>query len=83
VLVDVCGLPGVADPLVTDRPGGNVPTALGHLGRQCALLLLVLVLEPPLVSFGVSGRRRRRRGEEQLERQEEEDERERERGGLT
>lgn len=43
VLVNVNGLPGVADPLVADRPRGPV-AAVGDILGEGAALLLVLVL---------------------------------------
>lgn len=43
VLVDVDGLPRVADPLVADGPGGQIP-AVGDVIGKSALLRLVLVL---------------------------------------
>src|SRR3954470_18323885 len=51
VLVDVCRLPGVADPLVTDGPGSDVAASGGHLLGEDALLLFILVLDPS-VSIG-------------------------------
>lgn len=44
VRVNVDGLPGVVDPGVADGASGEVAAGRGHLGRQNALLLLVLVL---------------------------------------
>lgn len=44
VLLDVLGLPGVADPLVADGARGQVAAAVDHVGGEGALLLLVLVL---------------------------------------
>jgi len=44
VLVNIDGLPGIADPDVGDRPRREVPTVVEHFGGQRALLCLVLVL---------------------------------------
>lgn len=44
VLLDILGLPGIADPDVLGRNGSVVAAALHHVGRQNALLRLILVL---------------------------------------
>ncbi len=58
VLVNVDGLPRIADPLVADGAGRQVP-AVGDIVGECALLGLVLVLhgigESARVWFGRDG----------------------------
>ena len=44
VLLDVAGLPRVADPLVTDGESGEVAALGDNVGGKSALLGLVLVL---------------------------------------
>jgi hypothetical protein len=46
VLVDIHGLPWVADPLVANCPGSKIP-AVDDVVRQDTFLLLVLVLLLP------------------------------------
>jgi hypothetical protein len=51
VLVNVCRLPGVADPHIADRPGRLVSIAVRHVLGQGALLYLVLVLRTRSVNM--------------------------------
>lgn len=44
VLLDILGLPGIADPDILGSNGSVVATTLHHIGGQNALLGLVLVL---------------------------------------
>ena len=44
MLVDIHSLPRVADPDVTDSPGGDVSGVVYGVGREDTLLRLVLVL---------------------------------------
>ena len=45
MLINVHGLPGVADPLVLDGAGGQVAVVVEHVVGKGALLRLVLVLQ--------------------------------------
>lgn len=44
MLLDVDGLPGVADPLVSDGAGGQITSGSDHVVGENTLLLLILVL---------------------------------------
>jgi hypothetical protein len=46
VLVNIYGLPRIADPLITNSTGGDIATLLKHVLGEGSLLRLILVLSP-------------------------------------